>query len=146
MNTGTLSDFLATSVDGAFEFVRHLSKIGQSPGSKFLLELNRTLSGLELGAAREGTPEWAHLVAGLMIAHDWDPDSFARVAASFISHEDGAVWTAAFRVLSEVSQLDQETFDAIVSSVPKSALARVAPDSGDALLAKLRVRVVPTSA
>jgi hypothetical protein len=142
MSEEPLRVFLSCDVNDAFEFARRLARSSNGPSEQFLSELNNALGLLANNKLSEGNPEWAHVVAGLMIAYDWRPDTFAAVAASLLASEDGAVWTAAARVLSHVSRLDQATFDSIGASAKKSPFSQVAPGSATALLDRLRDRIV----
>lgn len=138
MSTTTLAQFLATDIDGAFRFARHLQHASNPPSLLFLEELGRALPQFAYGQCHdEGSTNWAHLVAGLMIAADWDPDGFAGVAAPFLTSEGTAVWTAAHGLLMAVTRLDQRTFDLIVG------FARKCPGNCDQLLAQLRTRIKP---
>jgi hypothetical protein len=136
MSTTTLAQFLATDIDGAFRFARRLQHASNPPNHLFLEELRRALPQFaNCQCHDEGSTDWAHLVAGLMIAADWDPDGFAGVAAPFLTSEGTAVWTAAHGLLMAVSRLDQRTYDLVVGYAPKC------PGNCDRLLAQLRSRI-----
>lgn len=118
------TDFLRADAQGAFDFVEYFYQHG-SPDKSFLDALRTALPQLD----------FAHKVAGLMIARDWDPDSFAAVAAPHLADPDASVWTAAHRLLRVVSSLDQATFH-LVEQAARSCRG----DCAD-LLASLRTRV-----
>ncbi len=136
MSDEKLAEFLATDVDGAFEFERCLWDADEPPSRELLYGLKRMLSEFEPEEHEiEGSVDWAHLVAGLMIGRDWDPDGFAAVAAPFLRSRAIAVWTAAQRLLLDVSSLDRMTFDAI------EACAAECPYEQEELVARLRGRI-----
>jgi hypothetical protein len=136
MNADTITDFLATDLDGAFAFACRLIDAGEPPSSRFLEELRHILSTFShADFEEEGTADWAHLVAGLMIGEHWDSDGLAAVAAPFLACKGTAVWTAAHNLLLSVSRLDQATFDVIAT------YAQSCPHKCDDLLAHLRGRI-----
>ncbi len=135
------TDFLSTSVDSAFEYARNVSASASRPNAAFCDALEQMLLHRVESPLKDGTPEWAHVVAGLVMARDLDPNRFAAAAAVHLESKDGAVWTAALRLLNDITCISAATLEAIVSSLRASELAAKDPGRADELVLELRRRV-----
>ena len=113
-----LERFLATDVNGAFEFAWDIQNSKRRPSARFLAELRELLPTYmaNVDCRREGNRDWAHLVAGLMIAEHCDRDGFAAAAAPFLANPNVAVWTSAYNLLLRAAQIDRKTYEAILSA------------------------------